>query len=105
MQHEVPLERPLKRYLVLRVLSALDLREDVHIRPRPVGTQALGHVLEVAHRRDDTLEHGVIVDRVPAARHRITRRVGAVEIAIPRRRLEIVPRRLRLRVCRLTGRL
>ena len=31
--------------------------------------------------------------------------VCAVEIAIPRRRLEIVPRRLRLYVCRLTGRL
>jgi hypothetical protein len=36
VQHEVPLERTLKRYLILRLLSALDLLEDVHVRPRPV---------------------------------------------------------------------
>jgi hypothetical protein len=32
----------------------------------------------------------VIVDRVPAARHRNARRIGTVEIVVPRRWLEIV---------------
>ena len=57
----VPLEPQLQRHLVLRLLSAFDLLKDAHVRPCPIGTQRLGYVLEVTHRRDDAIERGVVV--------------------------------------------
>ena len=58
----------IQRYLVLRLLSAFDLLEDAHVRPWPIGTQRLGYVLEVTHRRDDAIERGVVASMASPSR-------------------------------------